>query len=67
MTKIAFLSGRSRKGQGRVTPARLAFAAVVVPWRPAIANSAIAVRMARSRLSCALTLPMPSFSLPGLA
>jgi hypothetical protein len=46
-----------------VAPTRLAIAAVVVPWYPVIANSAIAVRMTLSRLSCALILPMSSFSL----
>jgi hypothetical protein len=32
VTKIAFLSGKSRKRYGCVTPSRLAIAAVVVPW-----------------------------------
>ncbi|MFJ8001439.1 hypothetical protein ACIQ7D_30780 [Streptomyces sp. NPDC096310] len=45
-TKIAFLSGESRKGHGCETPTRLA----------------IAARMTLSRLSCALILSVSSFS-----
>lgn len=55
-TKIAFLSGKSRKRYGCATPARLAIAAVVVPRYPAIANSVIAARTTLSRLSSTLTL-----------
>lgn len=47
VTKIDFLPGKSRKGYGCVPPTRLA----------------IAARMTLSRLSCALILPMSSFSL----